>query len=93
MRQAGWYWVRLSGVGGEWTPSQLNRRGEAEIYESDAVYEIGPRIPTPDEPWQTVPVEFTKEQDEACEIEWREADEWRDLYAAMLAAAPKPEDG
>lgn len=55
MRKPGWYWVSKGGVwrcaywdGGDWA------FGES-LYDDAAWDKIGPRIPTPDEPWQCVP--------------------------------------
>lgn len=92
-RQAGYYWTK---VDGEWEPAFHQGDGDWRIYggwaEDDWFEEIGARIPEPDEPWQAVPVDLTEAMDAACDVEWREADEWADLYRAMLAAAPSPGD-
>lgn len=60
-------------------------------YLDESCFEVvGPRIPTPDEPWQCVPVEPTHNMLEASgyDISIEAVEAWQ----AMLAAAPKPED-
>lgn len=59
---------------------------------------VGPRIPTPDEPWQCVPVEITKEMQHRWmfppgEQGWPNSATPSERYRSMLDAAPKPEDG
>ncbi len=95
-RKPGWYWVKWPHET-KWCVAQyMGRVGErlmwssGDIIQADAPGEIGPRIPTPDEPWQMVPVKLSEEMDEACEAEWLEVDDWNALYATMLKAAPKP---
>ncbi|MBW5800635.1 hypothetical protein [Halomonas elongata] len=102
-RKPGWYWVKIreAGLASDWFPTRwegedwsINNRSDSHSFKLIA----GPRIPTPDEPWQTVPVEPTKSMRE----EFREAHEaWEEgkgdgsgspdfQWKAMLAAAPKP---
>lgn len=83
-RQAGWYWVRCC-ANCRWEVAECHDTGEWSVM---APYEVGPRIPTPEESWQTVPVEATPDMMEAsgygASIETLEA------WMEMLAAAPKP---
>jgi len=87
-RAEGWYWVKETD-NWPWTPV----RWDGLSWFSSDGYEvfcdiIGPRIPTPDEPWQCVPVEATADMLDVLTLghlvtaprRWREA----------LAAAPKP---
>lgn len=88
-RQNGWYWVKehISEDWAAWYWNGDDFRGQDE--ECFAV--IGDRIPTPDDPWQCVPVEPTAEMIEAAR-EQHEGDAYlpASLHRAMLAAAPKP---
>ncbi len=92
-RQAGYYWVRHwqfhgwhigeKTLGGGWLLT-----GMAMPYDDDDMEAIGQRIPTPDEPWQCVPVEPARAMLDAS---WREcAVSSPQVYRAMLKAAPKP---
>lgn len=89
-RKAGWYWVKLI-EGGKWRCFKWNgsawcdKRSE---YPEDIFDVIGPRIPTPDEPWQCVPVEATDEMVEAGYMKIDLKQKW----VVMLATAPKPEN-
>ena len=91
-RQAGWYWVKEEGCP-SWVVAEHPQEEEAEWVDNSGrelywVAEVGPRIPTPDEPWQCVPVEATADMLDVLTLghlvtatrRWREA----------LAAAPKP---
>jgi hypothetical protein len=98
-RKAGWYWVGTDDNpwevahwdGGEWWVAN-SQAPWSDCY----IKKIGTRIPTPDEPWQCVPVETTGEMDAAgCEAgssAYADAEGIRivDAWEAMLAAAPKP---
>lgn len=59
MRKPGWYWVR-SGADEAWEVAEWNG-GTWELTGTDhdwpeyMIKVVGPRIPTPDEPWQSVP--------------------------------------
>ena len=103
-RKAGWYWVKMDG---EWYASQYRpghiRGGDGVeapwsfgillSLEEAGFDEIGPRIPTPDEPWQAVPVEPTEQMTgdvQRMTAHW--ANDAEDIWPIMLAAAPKPED-
>ena len=85
-RQAGWYWVKEHSYE-NWVAWHWNGVDFSGVDE-DCFAEIGPRIPTPDEPWQCVPVEATADMLDVLTLghlvtatrRWREA----------LAAAPKP---
>lgn len=97
-RREGWYWVRhkqnrvwvVEEKKGDWFSSE-------DFHFSAIVdaFEIGPRIPKPDEPWQCVPVEVTYKMDEKAFVASGCPSDWygfSDMWAAALAAAPKPED-
>ena len=88
MRKPGWYWVKF-GKGNDWECKRLVSSGywasHDGVMETEPS-EVGPRIPTPDEPWQCVPVEPTAAMMRAL---WQA--EPFDRYEAMLAAAPTPE--
>lgn len=61
MRKPGWYWVR-SGADeawevGEWNGGTWELTGTDHDWPEYMIKVVGPRIPTPDEPWQCVPVE------------------------------------
>lgn len=108
-RKAGWYWVKLDG---EWHASQYRpghiRGGDGVeapwsfgillSMEEAEIEEIGPRISTPDEPWQTVPAEPTPEMMQAGywsgsgDVSVNESWARREVWNRMLAAAPKAED-
>ena len=88
-RQAGWYWVKEHSYE-NWVAWHWNGVDFAGVDE-DCFAVIGPRIPSPDEPWQCVPVEATADMLDVLTLghlvtaprRWREA----------LAAAPKPGGG
>ena len=99
-REAGWYWVKVQG---RHEVAMLMHCGKwltmlAGIVDGSWFDEISDRIPTPDELWQCVPVEPTREMSEAFmerhkmpyhpsgEDEYRPAHTWK----AVLSAAPKP---
>ncbi|GAA0581133.1 hypothetical protein ACFQH5_20120 [Halomonas salifodinae] len=107
-REAGWYWCKdsygddlpLYWCGERWLTS--------DDYSCDSAYlkrvlEVGPRIPTPDEPWQTVPMEPDLAMQKAyfesidrhmqrvqTDLRFGRFDNQRLAYRAMLSAAPKP---
>ncbi|MBY5942815.1 hypothetical protein KUW00_18215 [Halomonas sp. DP5N14-9] len=92
-RQAGWYWVKGMLGCDDWSPSYWDSRlarWDSLIPDGDEI-EAGPRIPTPDEPWQCVPVEPTREMLESTGD--TSASAYHGMLGAwtvMLAAAPKP---
>ncbi len=89
-RQVGWYHVR-TGLGPEcakWDGKHWIIAGSMHSYDDSDFVGIGGRIPAPDEPWQTVPVEPTTRQ-VAAGIEAYDG-KCEKSYRAMLAAAPKP---
>ena len=96
MRKPGWYWVKF-GKGNDWECKRLVSNGywasHDGVMETEPS-EIGPRIPTPDDPWQCVPVETTYEMGEAsgCIGYFGKSayDQAQDMWSAMLAAAPRP---
>lgn len=88
-RQDGWYWVKEHSYE-NWVAWHWNGVDFAGVDE-DCFAEIGPRIPTPDEPWQCVPVEPTREMLESTGD--TSASAYHGMLGAwtvMLAAAPKP---
>ncbi|WP_348814313.1 hypothetical protein NFG57_11045 [Halomonas sp. H10-59] len=90
-RQAGWYWVKGMLGCDDWSPSYWDSRlarWDSLIPDGDEI-KAGPRIPTPGEPWQCVPVEPTGEMLDAGKASSNIYFKWRD----MLAAAPKPGGG
>ena len=104
-RQAGWYWVKTDCLGREprveWDCLYWCTEDEGEaawlcaagVDFDDDVLEIGPRIPSPDEPWQCVPVEATRDMRDAVYKKTGSVQIMADAWAAwpdMLAAAPKP---
>lgn len=62
-REKGWYWVKAPD--GEYCCARYSTERENRgvtpwlfagmSFDNDTWAEIGPRIPTPDEPWQCVP--------------------------------------
>ena len=94
-REAGWYWVKWPHEK-EWFAARYMGRvrerhmwSSGDIIQSDAPSFIGPRIPTPDEPWQCVPKEANREMVKAA-MDRGAAFGAGAHYAAMLAFAPKP---
>lgn len=88
-RQPGWYWVKTL-LQDDWECRYWNGDhwfGQGMYHQPS---EIGPRIPTPDEPWQTVPVEATTSMviDGECAVDAGCA--ISELWASLIAAAPKP---
>lgn len=105
-RKPGWYWVALpyhDGRNGGFSPGPWVcmewEEGEGWWFEEqgrsirdDGLHSIGPRIPSPDEPWVCVPVDIAPPMrragqhslDHGCYIDG--------IYADIIAAAPKPED-
>ena len=91
MRKPGWYWVKF-GNGNDWECKRLVPSGywasHDGVMETEPS-EVGPRIPTPDEPWQCVPVEATPDMLDVQTLGYHTpaSKRWRET----LAAAPKPE--
>lgn len=92
-REAGWYWVKVQG---RHEAAMLMHCGKwltmlAGIVGDSWFDEISDRIPTPDELWQCVPVEPTLDMLNAgYHFQFDDPHPTSDIYAAMLAAAPKP---
>jgi hypothetical protein len=84
-RKAGWYWVK---DGGQWEPLWFNGEMWDGHHHDAEIREIGPRIPTPDEPWDIVPAVPTDTMIEVGELAQSAFSTWM----GMKAAAPKPED-
>lgn len=100
-RKPGWYWVKVAQCPdwecARWRLGEWELVGRYSASMSDHVYAVGPRIPTPGEPWQCVPTHsptIDMVESGACHV-WRGQDYERAkaCWRAMLAAAPKPEDG
>lgn len=85
-RPYGWYWVKVGAA--PWEPSTLSSDGHPNLVKNGKTYELGPRIPTPDEKWQNVPTNMTLEMLSVSghENSYDAAGAWQD----MLAAAPTP---
>lgn len=91
-RKQGWYWVKMNKATDKWRPDYYKDGKWHSIWsmpEEDPIhFEIGSRIPAPDEPWQSVP----KEPDGAMMVAGLKArveeDSTGAVYRAMLAAAP-----
>lgn len=89
MRKPGWYWVK---DGGQWEPLWFNGEMWDGHHHDAEIREIGPRIPTPDEPWQCVPTEPTAAMKKAADVDTPgPMTAWK-CWQVMLAAAPRPED-
>ncbi|KJZ10420.1 hypothetical protein TW86_14060 [Halomonas sp. S2151] len=116
-RKEGWYWVKTDCLGREprveWDCLYWCTEDEGEaawlcaagVDIEDDVLEVGPRIPTPDEPWQCVPAKPTLEMQKAyfesidenmqrgqTDLRFGRFDNQRLGYQRMLSAAPKPGD-
>ena len=90
-RVDGWYWVKLEDSDGwipwEWRSSSRSTQGG--WFNSETPVEVGPRIPTPDEPWRCVPKEPTEEM--ADSVMWAtHSNTAACIWVDMLAAAPTP---
>lgn len=93
-RQPGWYWVKTDDwpeadwETGEWDGHQWRVTNSETPWSPELIETVGPRIPTPDEPWQCVPKLPALEMIEASghENSYQVGFAWQ----AMLAAAPKP---
>lgn len=93
-RKEGWYHVK---VGDYWTCAYWHGKGWTVLGVnqcSDKYFdEIGQRIPSPEEPWVTVPVEPTQEMQNAGSVaRYHERKDCKGVYHAMTSAAPKPGD-
>jgi len=90
-RQEGWYHTKLDGVwgcceyyNGEWVV--LDKAFTDHWFD-----EIGPRIPSPDEPWVTVPVEQTDKMYRR--LYWHMvtcSGKMKDIWGELISSAPKP---
>lgn len=88
-RKPGWYWVH---VYGNWEPAYTDD-GDVFDHIDSRVDKVGPRIPTPDEPWQCVPIVPTREMMESTGDTSAEAySGMLGAWMMMLSSAPKPED-
>lgn len=96
-RQLGWYWIRFN-PGERWEIAEWDGIGWGGMDWCIIYYdpkrpeatpdEIGPRIPTPDEPWQTVPNEANADMMDVLTLgnHVTAGRRWRDT----LAVAPEP---
>lgn len=94
-RKAGWYWVKTD-YQSEWEAAQFDGddwhvTGADQKWDESMLDEIGSRIPTPDEPWATVPVQPDESMIDAAFWAWGSTDV-RSVYIDMISSAPKPED-
>ncbi len=93
-RKEGWYWVKdMDGWKcAEWRESTWFV-GWSKYSVSDYPFDmVGARIPTPNEPWQSVPKNATQEMYKAAWVEMIEGDALPSVWPAMLAASPTPEE-
>ena len=90
-RQEGWYWVKVyhGGTWGCFLWTGSGWRDSTGVYDDSLFDVIGPRIPTPDEPWKCVPTTPSRSMEDA--MQYQSSFETRERYAALLAATPKPE--
>lgn len=61
-RKEGWYHIRMPSAAWEcvyWNGATWESYDYVDLLDGD-IDAIGPRIPSPDEPWQLVPMEPTK---------------------------------
>lgn len=86
-RQPGWYWVQ-EWMMEDWQPRYWSDGGFDGGLSDEVFAVIGPRIPTPDEPWQTVPTEVTPDMLDVQTLGnlVTASRRWRDT----LAVAPDP---
>ena len=84
-RKPGWYWVKEHHYD-DWEAWYWNGTDFSGVGE-DCCAEIDQRIPTPDEPWQAVPVVPTEKM--LGPSRWAR----HLVYRQMLDAAPKPGGG
>lgn len=99
-RQAGWYWVKEDALAPRWEAAEWcpefngwSVTANEEWVRDENLVAVGDRIPTPDEPWQCVPVEATRDMRDAVYKKTGSVQIMADAWAAwpdMLAAAPKP---
>ena len=98
-RRKGWYHVKDEN--GFWQCAQWNGYAWHGVFVENGLddywQEIGQRVPTPDEPWQTVPVEPTHAMHLAGESAYEggmsEYPDPSSMYREMLEAAPRPGGG
>lgn len=88
-RKEGWYWIK-SNHAALWECMQWNGAAWCCSNAASSPAIIGDYIPTPDEPWQSVPKEATPDMREVQTLsnEVIAVRRWRDT----LAVAPKPGD-
>ncbi len=92
----GWYWVKISDrftdadewEVAEWDGANWNVTCADHGWDMEAIDHVGPRIPTPDEPWQCVPSEATPDMLDIQTLGYHTpaSKRWRET----LAVAPKP---
>jgi hypothetical protein len=86
-RKPGWYWVH---VYGNWEPAYTDD-GDVFDHIDSRVDKVGPRIPTPDEPWQAVPVEPTPLMASVAEEHIEAGHDAATIWRAMLMYVPRRE--
>lgn len=86
-RKEGWYWVKAYNDA-PWECTYWNGRAWRNASPNHEHYRVGPRIPTPDEGWVTVPAEANADMMEVLTLgnKVTAPRRWRDT----IAAAPKP---
>ena len=92
--KTGWYWVRhgheqSTWEAAEWNGARWRLVGSDDMFSELEVPVVGPRIPTPDEPWKCVPVQPTRKMRQAGDIAKNDC-YIEGIYADMLYTAPKP---
>lgn len=106
--QPGWYWVKTDDwpeadwEAGEWDGRQWRVTSSDAPWAPELIEMVGPRIPTPDEPWQCVPSIPTDGMKQAGKTAIEDLQKLRGIdayahcddapaaYRYMLSAAPKP---
>lgn len=101
-RKPGWYWIKVHGSD-EWECAHWQNEGwwlaGDDMHVGNTMAAVGPRIPTPSEPWQCEDVETKRMGMEMLRQAGNrvihygcDKREWDDAVCKALSAAPKPED-
>lgn len=89
--KAGWYWVKAYSDA-PWECSYWNGSAWKNASPNHQHHEVGPRIPTPDEDWVTVPKEATIDMQRAIRTpDSGGQDHWAArVIKRIVDAAPRP---